>query len=58
MNNVPSRLELIDIGANLTHDSFDSDRKDLIRRALDVGVKTMIVTGSTAQSSADALDWY
>ena len=56
MNNVPHRLELIDIGANLTHDSFDSDRKDLIRRALDVGVKTMIVTGSTAQSSADALE--
>ncbi len=55
MNNVLQTFELIDIGANLTHDSFDNDRDDLIRRAQDAGVKTMIVTGSTAQTSSDAL---
>ncbi len=55
MNSVPQSFELIDIGANLAHDSFDNDRKELIHRALAVGVKTIIVTGSTVQSSFDAL---
>ena len=55
MDNISETFELIDIGANLTHDSFDSDRDDLIGRARDVGVSAMIVTGSTAQTSTDAL---
>ncbi|NIL93209.1 MAG: hydrolase TatD [Woeseiaceae bacterium] len=47
--------ELIDIGANLTHDSFDSDRAAMMRRAHDAGVTRMIVTGSSVQGSLDAL---
>ena len=35
--------ELVDIGANLVHDSFDDDRDDVLRRAADVGVATLIV---------------
>jgi len=47
--------ELIDIGANLTHDSFDDDRASVMQRALDAGVNRMIVTGSSNQGSLDAL---
>ncbi|MGH8398226.1 MAG: TatD family hydrolase [Gammaproteobacteria bacterium] len=46
---------LIDIGANLTHDSFDLDRADVIARARDMGVSTMIVTGSDLEHSSAAL---
>ena len=48
-------MQLIDIGANLTHDSFDRDRQDVIQRALDVGVGRMILTGASAQGSKDAV---
>lgn len=46
---------LIDIGANLTHDSFDEDRAEMMQRAADAGVTRMIVTGSSNQGSLDAL---
>lgn len=46
---------LIDIGANLTHDSFDDDRDRVIRRAVDAGVATMIVTGADLGSSEAAV---
>lgn len=46
---------LIDIGANLTHDSFDVDRDDVIQAARDAGVDMMIITGSSAQGSLDAV---
>ena len=36
---------LIDIGANLTHDSFDIDREAVIQRAQAAGVAQFIVTG-------------
>ena len=39
--------DLIDIGANLTHDSFDPDRDKVIARAADVGVRRLIVTGAS-----------
>ena len=45
---------LIDIGANLAHDSFDDDRDDVMRRAADAGVGTMIVTGSSDASNLRA----
>ncbi len=45
---------LIDIGANLTHDSFDDDRQAVMQRATDAGVGKMIVTGSSNQGSIDA----
>ncbi|MEE8539925.1 MAG: TatD family hydrolase, partial [Woeseiaceae bacterium] len=46
---------LVDIGANLTHDSFDDDREQVIERAADAGVTRIIVTGSSGRSSQDAL---
>ena len=45
---------LIDIGANLTHDSFDHDVDDVLRRAYDAGVTQMIVTGASMQGSEQA----
>lgn len=47
---------LIDIGLNLTHDSFDKDRDEVIQRALDAGVRHMILTGSCVSGSTKALD--
>jgi TatD DNase family protein len=46
---------LVDIGANLGHDSFDRDRAEVIDRAVAAGVTAMIVTGSTVADSARAL---
>lgn len=46
---------LIDIGANLTHDSFDADRGAVLERARNAGVVKMIVTGSSADSSREAV---
>ena len=45
---------LIDIGANLAHDSFDDDRNEVLQRAAKAGVSRMIVTGSSDQSNRDA----
>jgi TatD DNase family protein len=45
---------LIDIGANLAHDSFDDDRDEMMRRAADAGVSRMIVTGSSDESNTQA----
>lgn len=53
---MPLAPALIDIGANLTHDSFDVDRDAVIARALEAGVQLMIVTGSTAEESRRAAD--
>lgn len=46
---------LIDIGANLTHDSFDEDRGAMMQRASDAGVSRMIVTGSSNLGSQEAV---
>ena len=48
-------MDLIDIGANLTHDSFDHDRDAVLRRARDAGVARMIVTGASREHSPKAL---
>ena len=48
-------MPLIDIGANLTHDSFDRDRDAVLRRARDAGVARMIVTGASREHSPKAL---
>lgn len=47
---------LIDIGLNLTHDSFDKDRQEVIQRAVDLGVHRMILTGASEEGSRKALD--
>jgi TatD DNase family protein len=48
-------MQLIDIGANLAHDSFDDDRDSVIERAREVGVTRLIVTGSSGNSNWEAL---
>ena len=48
-------LELIDIGVNLTHDSFDHDRGAVVARAAAAGVTRLIVTGTSVTSSVSAL---
>ncbi|MEP6547506.1 MAG: TatD family hydrolase [Gammaproteobacteria bacterium] len=47
-------LTLIDIGSNLTHDSFARDREAVITRASEAGVRAQVVTGADAVSSAQA----
>jgi TatD DNase family protein len=49
-------MELIDIGCNLTHDSFDADREAVIDHARAAGVVQMIVTGATEQGSTQSLE--
>ncbi|MDZ4731721.1 MAG: TatD family hydrolase, partial [Xanthomonadales bacterium] len=49
-------MELIDIGCNLTHESFDADRDEVITRAQQVGVVQMMVTGASEHGSIKALD--
>lgn len=49
-------FSLIDIGANLAHDSFDDDRDAMMQRAADAGVTTMIVTGSSDDSNKRAAE--
>jgi TatD DNase family protein len=46
---------LVDIGANLAHDSFDADRDAMLARARAAGVAAMIVTGSTLDDSEKAI---
>jgi TatD DNase family protein len=48
--------ELVDIGINLAHDSYDADRGQVIERARVAGVTQMIVTGSTLASTARAIE--
>lgn len=46
--------ELIDIGANLAHDSFDEDLDAVLARAAEAGVNQIVVTGSSHDSNARA----
>lgn len=48
-------MQLIDIGANLTHDSFDRDRDAVLQRARDAGVAQLVVTGASREHSPKAL---
>jgi TatD DNase family protein len=52
---VNQTMELIDIGCNLTHDSFDADRNEVITAAVNAGVTRMVVTGASAGGSRAAL---
>jgi TatD DNase family protein len=48
--------QLIDIGANLAHDSFNADRADVLERARQVGVTRLLVTGSSVASTRAAIE--
>jgi TatD DNase family protein len=47
-------MQLVDIGANLTHDAFQADLGDAVQRARAHGVGTIIVTGTTVAESRHA----
>ncbi len=47
---------MIDIGANLAHDSFDHDFNDVLQRAKDSAIEQILVTGSSEDSSEKALE--
>ncbi len=47
---------LIDIGANIAHDSFDDDRDEMMQRAAAAGVDRIIVTGSSDDSNVRAAE--
>jgi len=49
-------MELIDIGCNLTHDSFDQDREQVMELAREAGVKQFIVTGASTEGMQKAYE--
>jgi TatD DNase family protein len=49
-------VELVDIGINLAHDSFDADRDAMIERAERAGVRHFLITGSSVASTRTAID--
>ena len=49
-----SNPDLIDIGSNLTHATFDADRNEVISRAVSAGVVAQIVTGADLPGSQAA----
>ena len=51
----PDVPALVDIGANLAHDSFAADLDAVLERAASAGVSEIVVTGSAQDSNADAL---
>jgi len=48
--------ELVDIGANLAHDSFDDDRDAVLERAAAAGIAQLVITGSSDDSNVAALE--
>jgi TatD DNase family protein len=49
------RAILVDIGLNLTHDSFDADRDALVADAVAAGVEQMLITGASLASTRAAI---
>nr|MDT0250436.1 TatD family hydrolase [Endozoicomonas sp.] len=49
-------LQLVDIGVNLSNKAFDKDRDDVVSRAIEQGVTTMILTGTSLEESQQVLD--
>ncbi|GAC1625655.1 MAG: TatD family hydrolase [Nevskia sp.] len=46
---------MIDIGANLAHESFEADFEAVVERAREAGVTAIVITGSSAGSNEQAL---
>jgi len=51
----PRGMQLIDIGANLTHPAFHSDLPEVLSRAQEAGVAAIVVTGTSVAESTSAL---
>jgi TatD DNase family protein len=49
-------MQLVDIGANLTHASFRADLEDVLSRARHAGVGTIVVTGTSVEDSRHAAE--
>ena len=49
-------MDLIDIGANLAHESYEHDRASVISASFAAGVSQLIVTGATLDSSQAAIE--
>jgi TatD DNase family protein len=47
---------LVDIGLNLAHDSFDHDRAEVVANARAAGVRHMVITGSSLDSTRQAIE--
>ena len=47
---------LADIGANLTHNAFEHDLPEVLARAREAGVGTIVVTGTTVNESVQAAE--
>jgi TatD DNase family protein len=50
-------MKLIDIGVNLMHRTFSSDRDLVVRAAAQAGVSPLIITGTSERSSREALEY-
>jgi TatD DNase family protein len=48
-------MQLVDIGANLTHPAFHGDLPEVLARARAAGVATIVVTGTSVPESTQAL---
>jgi TatD DNase family protein len=48
-------MDLIDIGANLGHESFQQDFDNVLARARDAGIVQMVATGASREGSREAL---
>ncbi|MGE5703953.1 MAG: TatD family hydrolase [Clostridia bacterium] len=46
--------QIIDIGVNLMHRSFQQDRDEVVSRAVEQGVSPLILTGTSLRNSIDA----
>jgi len=49
-------MDLIDIGANLGHESFDADLDAVLQRAVRAGVRRLVVTGASRAGAVRALE--
>ena len=56
LNNGLNPPQIVDIGLNLAHDSFDADRAAVVERAVHAGVTRMVITGSSIDSTRTAID--
>ena len=48
-------MQLVDIGANLSHTSFANDLDSVLARAWGQGVRQIVVTGASTQGSVAAM---
>ncbi|ACV27683.1 TatD family hydrolase [Kangiella koreensis] len=51
-----AQIQFIDIGVNLTSNRFDKDREQVLARALEADVEAIIITGTNARESQQALE--